>query len=374
MGSKKIKALVIIEHNRPLRQFDEDFNLASKQFAEALLGNPVSGGALPAFGTAVLVNMVNASGALPTHNFQQGQFAGAEAISGEKLADTINSRGGKCGHPCQPGCVIRCSNVYLSEGGTYLTAGLEYETIAMLGANCGIKELDIIAQLDRLCDEYGLDTIETGCSVAVAMEAGVIPFGDGVGAVDLVKQIGAGTYLGRILGQGAATTGKVFGVKRVPVVKGQSLAAYDPRAIKGNGVVYATSPMGADHTCGNALGHPAVNPLSPDGQVEVSRDLQVVCAGLDNTGLCLFSAFALGDNPDNLNLVGKMAGTACGAEWNAGDIINLGLKTLAVERQFNERAGFTRAQDRLPEFFYNEPLAPHNTVFDIPAEELAKAY
>lgn len=372
LGSKGIKAIVIVD-DAPVLATTEAFNESAKKLAEALTGNPVSGQALPALGTAVLVNMVNASGALPTRNFRMGQFDNANAISGEQLAETLALRGGKCGHPCQPGCVIRCSNVYVNAEGEYITSGLEYETIAMLGSNCGVADLDFIAEMDRFCDDFGLDTIETGCTIGVAMEAGVIPFGSTDGMLDLTRQIREGTALGKILGQGTAVAGKVLGVARVPVVKGQGLAAYDPRGIKGNGVTYATSPMGADHTCGNAIGHPAVNPIAPEGQVEVSAQLQTVCAAIDATGLCLFTCFAIGENPeDNLAHVANMISSLYDVCWQSINVISLGTQTLAIERRFNREAGFTDAHDRLPEFFYTEPLAPHNTVFDVPDEEIRK--
>jgi aldehyde:ferredoxin oxidoreductase len=372
LGSKGIKAIVIID-DASLLTTSDDFNQAAKKLAEALIKNPVSGQALPAMGTAVLVNMVNESGALPTRNFRYGRFDNAAAISGEQLAETAAQRGGKCGHACLPGCVIRCSNVYVNAEGQHITSGLEYETIVMLGSNCGIADLDFIAEMDRFCDDFGLDTIETGCTIGVAMEAGIIPFGSTDGMLDLTRQIAAGTALGKILGQGAAVAGKVLGVERVPAVKGQGIPAYDPRAIKGNGVTYATSPMGADHTCGNALGHPAVNPISPEGQVQVSAELQTVCAAIDATGLCLFTFFAIGENPgQNLGYVADMISSLYDVCWQGNNVIGLGQQTLAIERRYNREAGFTSAHDRLPEFFYTEPLAPHNTVFDVPEEEIKK--
>jgi len=373
LGSKRIKAIVI-DDSGFARPVNEAFNDAAKTFSGALTQNAVSGGALPNLGTAVLVNMVNAMGALPTRNFKQGQNEKANEISGEKLAEVINSRGGKCGHPCMRGCVIRCSNVINGENGEYVTSGLEYETIAMFGSNCDITDLDDIAELDYLCDDLGVDTIEIANSIAIAMEAGKIRFGDAEAAKDILKQIDKGTELGRIIAQGAAVTGKAFNVKRIPVVKGQSLAAYDPRAIKANGVLYATSPMGADHTCGNALGYPGIDPLKPEGQVEVSKQLQVLCAGIDCTGLCLFTVFALGENPENIGLVAEMINNTYNTKWNIENIIGLGQQALKIEREFNKKAGFGPNEDRLPEFFHEEPLPPHNTVFDVDNDSLGAVF
>ncbi|MDA8235099.1 MAG: aldehyde ferredoxin oxidoreductase [Clostridia bacterium] len=370
LGSKRIKAIVI--ENSSISSFrpSEAFTQGARQLAEAITSNPVSGGALTAFGTAILVNTVNGAGGLPTRNFSDGRFEGVNQISGEKLAETVTNRGGKCGHPCQLGCVIKCSNIYVDQSGNYITSGLEYETLALLGSNCGIEDLDAIARMDRLCDQFGLDTIETGGAIAVAMEGGYLKFGDAQGAIDLVDEMGRGTPMGRLLGQGVQATGRALGVTRIPVVKGQGLAAYDPRAIKGNGVVYATSPMGADHTCGNAMGHPGVDPLKPEGQVDLSRDLQIFCTALDATGLCLFTIFALGGNPNLINIVAILINEIYGTSWNAEDLMGLGVATIAVEKEFNRQAGWTSAADRLPEFFTTETLPSTQTVFDVAEDDM----
>jgi aldehyde:ferredoxin oxidoreductase len=253
---------------------------------------------------------------------------------------------------------------------------LEYETVWATGANCGIDDLDAIAQLDRLCDDYGLDTIETGCAIAVAMHAGVKSFGDGAGAIELLHEIGKGSPLGRILGNGAAVTGPAFGVSHVPVVKGQSLPAYDPRAVKGIGVTYATSTMGADHTAGYAVATNIlkvggfVDPLKREGQVDLSRNLQLATAAVDAAGLCVFVAFAVLDIASGLEAIPKMLNAQYGWALTLDDVIEYGKQILKTEREFNKAAGFTALDDRLPEFFQKEPLTPHNVVFDVPDEEL----
>ena len=212
------------------------------------------------------------------------------------------------------------------------------------------------------------------------MEAGLLKFGDAEGAIRLVKEVGQGTPLGRILGSGAAVTGRVFGVERVPVVKGQALPAYDPRAVQGIGVTYATSTMGADHTAGyavtaNILGVGGkVDPLKPAGQIELSRNLQIATAAVDATGMCLFIAFAVLDQPETFQALIDLINSFYGLNMTANDVVELGKTILKTERDFNARAGFTKEQDRLPRFFTTEPVAPHNVTFTVPDEELDKVF
>jgi len=212
------------------------------------------------------------------------------------------------------------------------------------------------------------------------MDGGVIEFGDAEGAVKLIKEVGAGTPLGRILGNGAAVTGKTFGVARVPVVKGQGLPAYDPRAAKGIGVTYATSTMGGDHTAGYAIAPNIlkvggdVDPLKPEGQAEVSQQLQIATAALDSTGLCLFVAFCVLDVPEALQSIVDMLNAQYGGTLTTDDVVALGKRILKVERAFNEAAGFTAKDDRLPRFFQTQPLAPHNVVFDVSDDDLDSVY
>ena len=234
--------------------------------------------------------------------------------------------------------------------------------------------------LDFLDDNYGVDTIEMGVAVGVAMEAGLLKFGDAEGAINLVKEVGKGSFLGRILGAGAEVTGKVFGVERVPVVKGQALPAYDPRAVQGMGVTYATSTMGADHTAGYAVTSNIlkvggdVNPLAPEGQIELSRDLQIATAAIDSTGMCLFTAFALLDQPDTFQALLDLLNAFYGLNLDANGVVELGKKVLKTERDFNTRAGFTKEHDRLPRFFQREPVAPHNVVFEVKDEDLDQVF
>ena len=220
--------------------------------------------------------------------------------------------------------MIQCSGIYDDKDGKYVTKQPEYETVWAHGGNCGIDDLDVIARLDFLDDNFGVDTMDTGATVGVAMEAGMIPFGDGPGAIRLVEEIGKGTPLGRILGCGAEVTGKVFGVERVPVVKGQALPAYDPRSVMGIGVTYATTTQGADHTAGYAVAPNILksggdlDPLKPEGQVEMSRNLQIATAAVDSTGMCLFIAFALLDQPETFQALLDMISAFHGITTDGG--------------------------------------------------------
>jgi len=383
MGSKGLKAIVLDASGceRPASHDLEALKEASKRFARHLAEHPVTGESLPMFGTNVLADIINTAGAYPTRNFSEGTFEGVDAVSGEAERETILARKGNPRHPCHPGCTIACSSIYLDKDGQFLSKGPEYETVWAHGADCGIADLDAIARMDRAEDDIGLDTIEMGATFGVAMEGGLLPFGDHEGVLRLLEEVRQGTPLGRVLGSGAAVTGKVFGVTRIPCVKGQAMPAYDPRAAKGIGVTYATSTMGADHTAGYAIAQNILNvggsvdPLKPDGQAELSAALQQATAAIDSTGLCLFVAFCVLDVPDAGQAVVDMINAHCGTNWSPDDYLEtLGRATLRAERDFNCRAGFAAGDDRLPEFFKTEPVAPHDTVFDVPDEELDKTH
>jgi aldehyde:ferredoxin oxidoreductase len=382
MGSKGVKVIVLDDTGKTMRapKDPEKFKAATQKWVKGLKEHPVSGQGLPAYGTNVLTNVLNEAGGYPTYNFKEGRFAGAAKISGETQAELETARGGLATHGCHRGCVIRCSGTFNDKDGHFVTKQPEYETVWAHGGNCAIDDLDVIAQLDFLDDNYGLDTIEMGAAIGVAMEAGLLKFGDGQGAINLVNEAGKGSPLGRILGSGAAVTGKVFGVERVPVVKNQAMPAYDPRAVQGIGVTYATSPMGADHTAGYAVTSNILNvggkvdPLKPAGQVELSRNLQIATAAIDATGMCLFIAFAVLDQPETFQALLDMLNAFYGLSLTADDVTALGKSILKNERDFNLKAGLTAQQDRLPDFFKKEALLPHNVIFDVKDEELDQVF
>lgn len=377
MGSKRIKGIVVEHREDSLQEYADRslFDAAAKRFAKAVMEHPFSSQLLPALGTAGLVGPVNAMGAFPSLNARRGVFENWERISGEKLREIIESRKGNPTHLGCSQCIIHCSNQYVDQSGAYLTGSLEYETIWAMGAMTGIDDLDIIARLDRLSDEIGVDTMSMGVAIAVAMDAGHRSFGDTMFALEVLEEVAANTDMGKIMGNGPVSVGSHFKNPRVPVVKGQSIAAYDPRAMQGNAVTYATSPMGADHTAGNVIGEymtGKLDPLKPEGQVEASRNTQIAMAAVDCTGLCLFASFALLSS-DGAQAMMDLIRAKTGMTVDENTFGVMGIQTLKTERAFNKKAGFSAKDDRLPEFFYKEPLPPHNTVVLIKDEDMDKA-
>jgi aldehyde:ferredoxin oxidoreductase len=367
MGAKGLKAVIVDQRGKSADAIADPkaFREAAKTFAQAIKAHPFTGQFLPNLGTAGLVAPVNSLGAFPCFNATKGVLEGWERISGETMAKLIKERGGKTTHMGCSQCVVHCSNEYVDQQGKYMTASMEYETIWSMGGMTGIVDLDLIAKLDFLCDDIGLDTISTGVGLAVAMDAGKVNYGDGEAALRMVEDVAKGTEFGKILGNGPAAVGQHLNHHRVPVVKGQSIAAYDPRGMQGNGVTYATCPMGADHTAGNMIGNylsGALDPLKPDGQVAASRNAQISAASLDTLGVCLLVGGAL-RTPDGGRALLQALKAKLGMNLEPEAIPAFGMKALQAEREFNRKAGFTSQDDRLPEFFYKEPLPPHNKVF-----------
>jgi aldehyde:ferredoxin oxidoreductase len=378
MGAKGLKAVVIPQGGKRASPIidKQAFSEATKAFADLIKANPFEGELLPGFGTAALVAPVNSMGAFPSYNATRGEFEGWQRIGGEELASTIKERNGQTGHVGCSQCMIRCSNVFNDKDGNYVSSSIEYETIWSMGGMTGIDDLDTIARLDFLCDDIGLDTMNTGVAIAVAMDAGYKEFGDKEAAIEIMKEIAKGSEIGRIFGNGPVEVGKHFDNARVAAVKNQSIAAYDPRAMVGNGITFATSTMGADHTSGNMvalyLGH-ILDPLKKDGQIEYSRENQIFCAAADSMGLCLFAMYSIA-TPEAKEMFTKLVNARLGSNWVSDDFRNLGIRILKAEKEFNKKAGLTNDDDRLPEFFYKEPLPPHNVVFPFTEEEIDSTY
>jgi aldehyde:ferredoxin oxidoreductase len=386
MGSKGLKFIVIDPQGAPGVEITDKalFDQGRKKLTEALRSADITKpkGGLNTYGTAIMINVMNEAGGLPTKNFSSGRFDGAAKLAGETLFEENKKRLGKelYNHACSPGCIIQCSNTFHKPDGSEATSCVEYESIWSLGANCGIDSLDDVAEMVRLCNANGLDTIEMGTTVAVAMEAGLANFGDSKKAIELIKEVAKGSPLGRILGSGTETTAKVLGVRRSPTVKGQSMPAYEPRAVKGIGVTYASTTMGADHTAGYTISPEILDvggkedPLSTKGKAELSRNFQATTAFIDSTGHCLFITFAVLDIKSGMEGVIDMMNGILDTKYTVDDINKLGMEILKKERAFNEEAGFTRAHDRIPEFMKLEPLPPHDNVYDVPDATLDAVY
>lgn len=373
MGAKGLKAIVVVPA-RKRAEIDyahkERFSRAMRAYAEVIDRNQVTSRALRLFGTMVGMAVTGKTGALPVKNFSGERSPILNDIGAHKFHQNIYQRGGKTGLACQPGCPIRCSNLYNDEEGNFLTSGFEYETVAMIGSNCMIADLDIIARIERLCDEFGIDTIELGTTLGVCMEGGKLAFGDGEKALALVQELIDGTPFGQVMARGTEATGKHLGVKRIPTVKGQGMPGYDPRNSKGTGIGYATSPMGADHTVGTTSG--SAGDMKKAGRVQMSQKVQVAYATVDNF-MCHFASFPLTSTHRYAaaHIAEAMAGKI-GGEWNTDRVWGIGLETLMLEKAFNRGAGFTAKDDRLPQFFYDEPSPMTGATFDLTDDELAQ--
>jgi aldehyde:ferredoxin oxidoreductase len=375
MGSKGVKAVVVDKTlQQPAYHDRQRFMEMVRTIHAEFINDPKIKQVNQKTGTATIVKAVNAMGALPTFNFRQGAIDGVEGLSGETMYANIISRGGegKAGVSCMNGCLIKCSNIYPDASGKKICSTLQYENIALLGSNLGFTNLDPVARLNYECDDIGVDAIEAGAVLGVAIDMGLGKWDDLDGCMALMREIRNDTLLGKVLGHGVQVAGDVLGSRRIPAAKGQSFAGYDPRTLKGNGVTYAMSPMGADHTAGNCFGSRGeVNPRGTDKQGDLSRSLQYKMCALDSLGFCIFARPPLFKDPSRMStLVNSLFGTDISVDqlWEI-----MGIGAVRAEREFNIRAGLSPANDKLPEYVYVEPLAPTNEVFDISEQEMLKA-
>jgi aldehyde:ferredoxin oxidoreductase len=362
MGSKGLKYVMIDPAKRPVRQPAErkKFMARCKGYTKEFREGPK--GKVFQFGTSAVVPIANMLQTFPHRNRTQGQSPDAATLDGKRIVETFESRGGGM-HNCMTGCIVQCSNVVHDADGNYKTSALEFETLTLLGSNCGIASWEDVADLDRLCDELGLDTIETGAAIAIYMDSGAMEFGDADGARRILREIAEGTELGVAIGNGAAAIGRKTGHHRVPVVKGQALPAWDPRPLKATGVTYCTSPMGADHTAGLI-----VNPGLPQEQwVRASQEAQLVNAVCDSSGFCQFLQPTLED-------IRGFFGELYGEEVSRDQIADIGWRCLQDEWEFNRRAGFTESDDDMPECIKQDPIGPAKLVWDVPADLVRQAY
>jgi len=313
-------------------------------------------------GTSTTVPMAQVLNTFPYKNRIDGQSPDAATLDGARIVESFETRGGGM-HNCLTGCIVQCSNIVHDADGNYKTSALEFETLTLLGANCAIKTWEEVADLDRLCDEVGLDTVETGAAIAIYMESGGLEWGDSQGAIKILHEIAEGTKLGKMIGNGADTTGAETGVKRIPTIHGQAIPAWDPRPLKATGITYLTSPMGADHTAGLV-----VNPgMAPEDMPRASQENQIINGIIDSSGFCMF----LGCNSDDIK---DFYSAFTGVEVTREMIYDMGWQCLEDEWEFCRRAGRTREDDVMPECMKTDGVGPAKTVFDIDPEIVAKTY
>jgi aldehyde:ferredoxin oxidoreductase len=362
MGSKGLKYVMVDPAKRPVRQPAQrkEFNARVKSYSKDYREGPKA--KVFEFGTSAVVPVANMLQTFPHKNRVEGQSPDVESLDGKRIVETFESRGGGM-HNCMTGCIVRCSNVVHDADGNYKTSALEFETLTLLGSNCGIASWEDVADLDRLCDELGLDTIETGAAIAIYMDSGAMEFGDAEGAKRILREIAEGTELGLAIGNGAVAIGKKTRHHRVPAVKGQAIPAWDPRPLKATGVTYCTSPMGADHTAGLI-----VNPGLPQEEwVRASQESQLVNAVCDSSGFCQFLQ-------PTLDEIRSFYGDLYGEEVGRGQIADIGWQCLQDEWEFNRRAGFTESDDVMPECMQQDPIGPAKVVWDVPGDLVRQAY
>ncbi|TAJ92695.1 MAG: aldehyde ferredoxin oxidoreductase [Gammaproteobacteria bacterium] len=356
MGSKKVKAIVVDLDRMPVFHDRKKLIESIRTYANWMKEDSLIAG-FRTKGTAMMADFTNHIGGLPVNNFTGGQQAGAGSVfkMGAEFITTRNAeRGGENTHACMPGCLIQCSNVYADAEGREVVSPVEYETICLMGTNLGIDEPDDLARLNFLANDLGVDSIETGATLGLLLEAGMAKFGDVDFLLRALEAIRQGTPDGRRYAQGAARVGEELGLARVPVIKRQAISAYDPRVIEVTGLSMMLSAQGADHTVGNV---PAYDCKDKDARelVGVSLDSQIMVAATDSLGLCLFGRTVTNTHQEFIiNAIAAATGVDPGADF----MQRLGRETLRYEAEFNRAAGFTEADDELPEFFYSEPLPP----------------
>jgi aldehyde:ferredoxin oxidoreductase len=360
MGSKGLKYVAIDPGKTGVRQpaNRKEFMALCKKYTKDYREGPQ----IFKHGTSTSVKVANILQTFPHKNRTQGQSPDAEKLDGMRIVESFETRGGGM-HNCMTGCIVQCSNVVHDAEGKYKTSALEFETLTLLGSNCAISSWEDVADLDRLCDEVGLDTIETGAAIAVYMDSGGMEWGDAEGAKRILREIAEGTELGKAIGNGALSIGRKRKHHRIPVMKGQALPAWDPRPLKATGVTYCTSAMGADHTAGLV-----VNPGLPQDQwVRASQEVQLVNAVCDSSGFCQFVQ-------PSLDLIRSFYGHLYGEEVSRQQIADLGWQVLEDEWEFNRRAGFTEKDDVMPDCIKQDPIGPAKLVWDVPEDLVRQAY
>ena len=360
MGSKGLKYVAVDAGKKAVRQGADrkGFNALCKGLSKDYLAGPQP----MKNGTSTSVPVAQMLNTFPYKNRVEGQSPDAETLDGHRILESFESRGGGM-HNCMTGCIVQCSNIVHDKDGNYKTSALEFETLTLLGANCAIQSWEDVADLDRLCDEVGLDTIETGAAIAILMDSGGMEWGDAEGAKKLLHEIAEGTELGRMIGDGALVTGKKRGHHRIPTVRGQAIPAWDPRPLKGTGVTYLTSAQGADHTAGLVIA-----PGQPLEEVaRASQENQLINALVDSSGFCMFLM-------PNMDQIKDFYAAFSGTEFGRQNALDMAWQCMQDEWEFNRLAGIDRDEDAMPQCMKQDGVGPNKEVFDVPNEFVAPVY
>src|SRR6185295_7732932 len=335
MGVKKVKAIVVDLDKMPPFEEPKKVNAAIKDYAKMLQADGIVTNFYAKVGTMGMADVQNQMGGLPVRNFSAGQLANLAAgetfkMGGDHIGPLNTSRGGEQTHSCMPGCVIQCSNVYHDASGKEVVSPVEYETLGLLGSNCGLTEPDDLAQLNFVANDLGVDTIELGAMLGVLMEAGLGAFGDVKFMTDCLAEIRKGTASGKIWAQGTARVGEHYQVRRVPVIKKQAISAYDPRVVEATGITMMATAQGADHTAGN-LPRLKTREMETAAIVEQSVAHQARVAANDSLGLCIFGMSVTNPNTEWLtDTINAAHGTTLTKDFFEA----LGRQTLKLEHEF----------------------------------------
>jgi aldehyde:ferredoxin oxidoreductase len=364
MGSKGLKAIIVDDSGvAPVTIANQvRFKQVVRDWVD-ILRKDVGCGLFHQFGTSHVVTQFSYRGVLPYRNYSSGRPEGFMQVSGEAVKNNVWARGGKM-HSCMPGCVVQCSIIYNDAEGRHICSAYEYEAIGLLGTNLGIVDLDAVGRLKFICDDLGIDFIEIGSAMGVAASAGKMEMGSEESATKLLREIEQGTEFGSILAEGVVSTAKALNVSRIPAFKGQAIPAHDGRAVKGIGVTYATSPMGADHTAGLTYR----NAAQKTGQIANSLRSQIQAATWDTLGYCLNSV--PGGQASTYGFLADLLNARYGLSLTADDVVEIGKQTLKDELAFNRGAEFSKVWEPYPQFFRTEALPPTNSVFDVEDSEL----
>jgi aldehyde:ferredoxin oxidoreductase len=357
MGSKKVKAIVVDLHKMPTFHDRKKLMGSIREYGRRLEKDPGIE-AFKVLGTAMMADIMNRIGALPVRNFSSGQLvnpsAGTLKLGGDHIRERNVGRGGNPSHACMPGCLIECSNIYVDEKGEEIVSPLEYETLGLMGSNCGLEDPDDVARVNAVANDLGVDTIEVGAMLGVLMEAGQGAFGDLGFMMAALEDMRRGNERGRILAQGAARVGAHYKVARIPAIKGQGISAYDPRVVEVTGISMMLTAQGADHTAGNVPMFDCKGKTT-DELVAVSLETQTMTAAVDSLGLCIFGRTVTNTSAE---LIVAALNDAHGTTLEPSFIQALGREALQMEWAFNKAAGFTEKDDELPEFFHDEAIPP----------------